>query len=168
MPKAERIFFNKFVTKDLKGWEEKTKSAETKRMFEGYLTVEMVDKQNEITIVDELMKVLFEGMIAGSEIFRNQHERFAERSIPGGGSDSIPAIPALVERGRQTLVRFFDGLESYLEATDFVACDVFTMADITAFCAVEFVGWVDIKIPDQNGRTHAWFDRIAARPSAQA
>ena len=126
------------------------------------------DAREKALVESRQRQMEFEGMIAGSEIFRNQHERFAERSIPGGGSDSIPAIPALVERGRQTLVRFFDGLEGYLEATDFVACEIFTMADITAFCAVEFVGWVDFKIPEKNDRTRAWFDRVAARPSAQA
>jgi len=49
---TERVFFNKLITKDL------TATDSEQRFFEGYLTVEMVDRQNEITIVDELMKVL--------------------------------------------------------------------------------------------------------------
>ena len=53
----------------------------------------------KIALVESRQRQMeFEGMIAGSEIFRNQHERFAERSIPAGGPDSIPAIPALVDR----------------------------------------------------------------------
>lgn len=79
------------------------------------------DARKIVLVESNQRQIEFEGMIAGSEIFRNQHERFAERSIPGGGPDSIPAIPALVDHGRQTLGRFFDGLEGYLEANDRVA-----------------------------------------------
>ena len=113
-------------------------------------------------------KMEFDGMIAGSEVFRNQHEKFAHRSIPGGGTDDIPAIPALIARGRQTLDRFFKWLETYLTDADYVAGEVFTMADITALCTVDFVAWMKIGIPPTNQRTLAWYARVAARPSAQA
>lgn len=113
-------------------------------------------------------KMEFEGMIAGSEVFRNQHPDFARRSIPGGGGDAIPAIPALVERGRQTLTRFFAWLEHYLEHSPWVAGECFTMADITAVCAVDFAAWVDIHIPPQNVRSLDWYARVSARPSAEA
>ena len=63
-------------------------------------------------------KMEFDGMIAGSEVFRNQHPQFAARSIPGGGGAEIEAIPQLVQRGTQTLSRFFDALESYLETVN--------------------------------------------------
>lgn len=110
----------------------------------------------------------FDGMIAGSEVFRNQHPQFAARSIPGGGAQTIPAIPALVERGRQTLARFFDWLESTLTVTPWLVGDALTMADITAFCAVDFAGWVDIRIPDQHVATLRWYAALNARPSARA
>jgi glutathione S-transferase len=38
-------------------------------------------------------KMEFDGMIAVSEVFRNQHAAFASRSIPGGGQAQIKAIP---------------------------------------------------------------------------
>lgn len=113
-------------------------------------------------------KMEFDGMIAASEVFRNQHPQFAERSIPGGGAEPIVAIPALVERGRQTLVRFFAWLEHYLGESAYVAGDAFSMADITAFCAVDFCAWVDIRIPSDHARSLDWYARVAARPSAQA
>ena len=123
----------------------------------------------EMAIVEQRQrKMEFEGMIAGSEVLRNQHPNFAQRSLPGGGGDAIPAIPALVERGRQTLARFFHWLETYLGEAEFVAGELFTMADITAFCAVEFAGWADIRIPPDNTRSLAWHAKVAARPSAQA
>ncbi len=52
MGKKQRVQFFKTITKDL------TVTDSDRRLFEGLLTVEMVDKQNEITIVDELMKAL--------------------------------------------------------------------------------------------------------------
>lgn len=110
----------------------------------------------------------FDGMIAGSEVFRNQHPQFAARSIPGGGAQTIPAIPALVERGRQTLARFFDWLESTLTETPWLVGDALTMADITAFCAIDFAGWVDIRIPASHAATLRWYATLNARPSAQA
>jgi len=113
-------------------------------------------------------KMEFDGMIAGSEIFRNQHEKFAQRSIPGGGGDAIPAIPALVARGTQTVARFFEWLEIYLGESEYVAGEVYTMADITALCAIDFLAWVKLTIPPGNARTLAWYAKVSARPSAQA
>lgn len=113
-------------------------------------------------------KMEFEGMIALSEILRNQHPQFAQRSLPGAGRDVLPAIPAHVARGRQTVVRFFHWLEIYLQDHAYVAGDAFSMADITALCAVDFAGWVDVHIPPQNARSLEWYTRVAARPSAKA
>lgn len=105
-------------------------------------------------------------MISSSEMFRNQHEKFIKRSIPGGGKDYILAIPGLVDRGRQTLNRFFSWLETYLEEDQYLACDNFSMVDITAACAVDFAGWSDIQIPEENTRSWSWYEKVTARPSA--
>jgi len=123
----------------------------------------------ERALVESLQRrAEFDGMIAGSEVFRNQHAGFAARSIPGGGDAAIPAIPALVERGRQTLVRFFDWLEERLSRDAYLVGDTLTMADITAFCAVDFVAWVDIHVPAGHAATQRWYAALGARPSAQA
>jgi len=49
-----KIFFNKFITKDL------TAIETDRRLFEGYLTVQMVDKQNEITVESENVLTIFD------------------------------------------------------------------------------------------------------------
>lgn len=59
-------------------------------------------------------------------------------------------------------------LDSVLAGQDYVAGSRFTIADITAFCALEFArGLVKYK-PSDDGLRHlqAWRDRIADRPSA--
>ena len=113
-------------------------------------------------------KMEFDGMIATSEVFRNSHPDFTERGIPGGGTAAIAAIPGLVDRGRQTLGRFFEWLERYLEDAPYVAGERFSMADITAVCAIDFAAWVKIGIPENNRRTLAWYEEVSARPSAKA
>jgi len=61
-------------------------------------------------------------------------------------------------------------LDQVLARQEYVAGERFTIADITAFCALEFGrGLLKFK-PGEEGMEHlqAWRDRIAARPSAQA
>jgi len=126
------------------------------------------DARARAIVTSRQRKMEFDGMIAASEVFRNQHAQFAARSLPGAGTDVLPAIPALVERGCQTLARFFHWLEVYLGEAPWVAGTDFSMADITALCAIDFAAWVDIRIPPANTRTLDWYARVAARPSAQA
>ncbi len=113
-------------------------------------------------------KAEFEGMIAGSEAFRNKHEKFIDRGIPGGPTHKIPAIPALVARGRQTIERFHAWLEDTLAKSEYLVGDRYSMADITAQCAVDFHKWIEISIPDANVNTQRWYKAVAARPSATA
>ena len=65
------------------------------------------------------------------------------------------------------VMRWFDG---ELALHPFVAGERFTIADITAFCAVEFArGLMKFKPADEGMvALQAWRDRIAARPSASA
>jgi glutathione S-transferase len=60
-------------------------------------------------------------------------------------------------------------LDGVLADRDYVAGDRFTIADITAFCALEFArGLMKFRPADAGlGNLQAWRDRIAQRPSAQ-
>ena len=69
------IFFNQFVTKSLHPIEG------TQRFFEGYLTVQVKDKQGEITIVDELIKVLPIWMDRGAPISDTHSNRIIGKGI---------------------------------------------------------------------------------------
>ncbi|WP_313177417.1 glutathione S-transferase family protein [Massilia sp.] len=61
-------------------------------------------------------------------------------------------------------------LDQLLARQDYVAGARFTVADITAFCALEFGRGLLKFRPGEEGMAHlqAWRDRIAARPSAAA
>jgi glutathione S-transferase len=113
-------------------------------------------------------KMEFDGMIGISEAFRNnvKNESFSYRSLPG--SDAISAIEGLVDRGQNTLNNFYLWLERYLSENTFVAGDSFTMADITAFVAVDFAKWVERDIPEENIRSHEWYKKVSMRNSTKA
>ena len=61
-------------------------------------------------------------------------------------------------------------LDGELGRQPFVSGERFTIADITAFCALEFArGLMKFRPGDEGlAALQAWRDRIAERPSAQA
>jgi hypothetical protein len=71
----DELYFNTLVTKSLHPID----SGE--RFFEGYLTVQVKDKQGEITIVDELIKVLPVWMDRGAPISDTHSNRIIGRGI---------------------------------------------------------------------------------------
>jgi hypothetical protein len=90
---VERLFFSKLVTKDL------TAVESNRRLFEGVLTVEMKDRQGEITIRDELLKVLPIWLARGGPITDTHSNRvvgqginFGSTTIVGECGKSYPAI----------------------------------------------------------------------------
>jgi len=58
-------------------------------------------------------------------------------------------------------------LDAELQRQPWVAGERFTIADITAFCAVEFARLMRFKPADKGfAALQAWRDKVAARPSA--
>ena len=91
----DKLFFRTLVTKDLRA----SSKADDERFFEGLLTVEMKDKQGEITIVDELYKVLPTWMDRGAPITDTHSNRvvgkginFAKTTIDDAEGNTYPAI----------------------------------------------------------------------------
>lgn len=106
-----------------------------------------------------------QGGLPVAEALRNSSPAMKDRALPG----PVPyaQIPELAERGRARLSRFFDLLEDRLSSCEWLATDDFTLADLTCYVFVDFARIVKMGIPDGNTASQAWFDRIAARPSAQ-
>ena len=110
----------------------------------------------------------FDGLVAAAETFRNAYPGFRNRGI-GGNVGEVAAIPELAERGRQSLARFFEGLDSELANSKYVAGDDFSIADITALCAVDFATTAGrVPFPDDKPNLKRWYDEVSARPSASA
>jgi len=109
----------------------------------------------------------FDGMTAVSEVIRNSIPVFSSRGLPGV-TQPVAAIPALVERGTQSVKRFYDRLEQRLKESEYVGGSRFSIADITALCVVDVAkNRINLPIPAENKQTQRWYEAVAARPSAK-
>jgi glutathione S-transferase len=59
-------------------------------------------------------------------------------------------------------------LEKRLAESEFIATERFTIADITALCAVDFARVVNIKISEEQTNLKRWYNAVSSRPSAKA
>jgi glutathione S-transferase len=108
-----------------------------------------------------------EGIWGAAEAFRNAHPVFVDRGLPGS-LEPVPQIPALVERGRGRVSRFYRKFDEQLKENGFVAGERFTVADITALCSVDFAKFVGIPIPQDCPSLARWHEEVSARPAAKA
>ena len=109
--------------------------------------------------------VEFDGFMPVADVFRNTIPIFSERAIPGQPAE-YPAIPELAERGRRRFLVFLEDFNRLLADRPFVAGDRFTIADITAFCAVDFARAVKIRLGDELEHAQRWYQEVSSRPSA--
>src|SRR5450631_2084537 len=107
-----------------------------------------------------------DGFYAVMEAFRNFTPGMKGRSVPG--PDDYAQIPALVERGRARVLRFFETTEAELKGRDFVCGPDYSIADITTLVTVDFAKWIKLAIPDHCVNLRRWHDEVSARPSAKA
>lgn len=106
-----------------------------------------------------------EGIGAAGELFRNSHPAFAGRGLPGR-AERIEQIPELVERGRARMGWFVEKFDAQIGDNSFVTGAVFTVADITAFCATDFaLKACKVRIPEACGNFRRWYEAVSARPS---
>lgn len=105
-----------------------------------------------------------EGMTGHAEIFRNAHEKFIDRGLPGHILP-IPQIPALIERGKLRVERFHQKFNKQLADNRFVAGDRFTVADITTLVVCDFGHALEMQIPDSAPHVKRWYDEMQQRES---
>jgi glutathione S-transferase len=108
-----------------------------------------------------------DGELGAEEVFRNSFVPFANRGL-AGSADPIPQIPALVERGKGRLARFFAMLDAQLQKHPFVAGNRFSVADITALCAIDFAKATGATLPDAAASLRRWYEAVGTRSSASA
>jgi len=111
-------------------------------------------------------KIEQQGLGAIAEVFRNKSKGFKGRALTG--AQGFEQVPALAERGMTRLLQFYDRLDSHLGTNKYVAGDSFTLADITAFVAVEFAGWLKVEIGVERLNLSRWFEEIKQRPASNS
>lgn len=104
---------------------------------------------------------------AGGESVRNAHPAFAERALVGY-PEPTPQIPALGERGRMRYYAYQKQADKRLSECKFLGGEIFSVADITAFCAIDF--WRKFKLPiaDESQHVQRWFADVGKRASVGA
>ena len=94
-----------------------------------------------------------------AQTFRNTHAFFAGR---------VPQVPDWAAVCRDAALERLRWLDEELAGRAFIAGDRFSIADITALCAIDFGRISDIRIgPDQKNLAR-WHDAVSSRPSAKA
>jgi glutathione S-transferase len=121
------------------------------------------DAGSAAVIESRQRQVEFDGLLPLADIFRNAAPDFKNRGIPG--TTEVDAIEALILRGKDSYMRFLDRLEELLVANDYIAGPDFSIADITALCAINFAKMAKISIPEQHLHTWQWYEKVANRPS---
>jgi glutathione S-transferase len=106
------------------------------------------------------------GFYAVMEAFRNSTPGLKGRGLPG--PDNYEQIPALAERGRSRVMRFFKEMDAQLAQRPFVAGLRYSAADITVLVTVDFARWAKLSVPDECSHLRRWHAEVSARPSAKA
>ena len=112
-----------------------------------------------------IWRVETDGLMAIMEVLRNTSKSMKDAALPG--PDPVAQIPELAERGRLRGARFFKVLDDRLKETPWLAGDMFSFADISAFVFVEFAAWVKLQPSDEMAALSKWREACAARPSGQ-
>ncbi len=79
-----------------------------------------------------------------------------------------PQVPAWGEANKPRIFEFLRFLDSELGGRPYIAGEQFTVADITALAAVDFMKLSKLVIPDDFANVRRWRDAVSARPSAAA
>jgi glutathione S-transferase len=98
-------------------------------------------------------------MLAVASVFRHLH--------PAAATLEVPQVAAWGEANRPRVVEFLGIFDAQLAKHQYAAGDRFSVADITALCAADFMKPAKIEMPDLKN-VKRWHAEVSARPSAKA
>jgi glutathione S-transferase len=79
-----------------------------------------------------------------------------------------PQVPAWGEANKPRVMQFLEFLDGELKDRPYVAGDRYTVADITALVAVDFMRVSKLVVPENLANLQRWHQAVAKRPSAAA
>ncbi len=94
-----------------------------------------------------------------AHVFRHTH--------PAMKDLEVPQVPEWAEANRPRIAEFLKILDSQLDGNEFIAGAHYTVADITALCAVDFTKPARVVVPEGLSNLQRWRDVVSARPSAR-
>ena len=118
----------------------------------GALEVALVEMWNRRCEINFLLTV--------ANVFRHLH--------PAAKTLEVPQVPAWGEANRPRVLEFLKILDAQLGKHRYTAGERFSVADITAMCAVDFMKPSKIALPADLTNVKRWHADVSARPSASA
>ena len=82
--------------------------------------------------------------------------------------DRMVPVPEYGKEAGINASKYLNILERRLELNDYIAGPRFSIADITALCAIDFARVVDIRLKDEQKNLNAWYEKVSQRESAKA
>ncbi|MEZ4369048.1 MAG: glutathione S-transferase [Kofleriaceae bacterium] len=118
-----------------------------------------VDAWERATIEQWNRHAEFELLLPIAQVFRNTHAFWQ------GRIKQAPEFGAIM---REIVAARMAWLDGELASRRYLAGERFTVADITARCAIDFGKPVDLRIPDGLTHLRRWYDLVSERPSIKA
>lgn len=95
-----------------------------------------------------------------AHVFRHTHPAMKELEVP--------QVPEWAEANKPRVLDFLRLLDNQLKNTQFIVGDRYTVADITALCAVDFMKPARLVVPEDCTNVKRWHADVSARPSSKA
>lgn len=95
-----------------------------------------------------------------AHIFRHTH--------PAMKDLEVPQVPDWAEANKPRVADSLSILDAQLKSNTFVAGGRFSVADITALCAIDFMKPAKIPMPEGLDNLKRWHAEVSARPSTKA
>jgi glutathione S-transferase len=95
-----------------------------------------------------------------AHVFRHSHPAMKELEVP--------QVADWAEANKPRVAEFLTILDGQLKSNAFIAGERFSVADITALCAVDFMKPAKVPMPDGLANVMRWHADVSARPSAKA
>jgi glutathione S-transferase len=95
-----------------------------------------------------------------AHVFRHSHPAMKELEVP--------QVPDWAEANRPRIAEFLGILDEQLKSNEFVAGARYTVADITALCAIDFAKPARVPVAEELASVRRWREAVTARPSARA
>lgn len=111
-------------------------------------------------------KIDQQGFFATADAYRNSVKWLKNHALPG--PHEFDQIPELAERGRKRIGLFHEMLNRRLEGREFVAADVYSIADISAMVVIDFAARIKIGLPDDAVDLVRWYEQVSSRSSSGA
>ena len=115
----------------------------------GRATVEMWNRRMELGLLFHV-----------AQVFRHLHPAMAHLEVP--------QVKDWAEANRPRVTQNLEIMNTQLEKSRYVAGSGYTIADITALVAVDFMRLARVKRPEGLVHVDRWHAEVSARPSAQA